>query len=118
MVFTETLNSAGSNRHLLGPVSLTPCCRVFNSGDVTTGFNKLDMSRPGFEPRSPACGSSSRSSSSNNTLSLLHAVEKRFMQLHTSNVLLIILLHLTHWNGNNINIYMHTFLMKKRCSSH
>ena len=30
-------------------------CRVFGSGDVTTCFYDLGLSRPGIEPRSPAC---------------------------------------------------------------
>ena len=31
------------------------CCRAFCSGAVTTCFHDLGLSRPGIEPRSPAC---------------------------------------------------------------
>ena len=31
------------------------CYRAFGSGAVTTFFNDLGLSRPGIEPRSPAC---------------------------------------------------------------
>ena len=40
------------------------CCQAYHSGAVTTSFNNLGLSRPGIEPRSPACEA--------NALSLRH----------------------------------------------